>query len=80
MKTSLTIDDAVYRDAQKEARRTGKTLSETISEWARLGRRLVRQQRNRQRSLRTVDLGKPLLNIDSRADWMEALDEDRTRL
>lgn len=79
MKTSLSIDDAVYRDAREEARRTGKTLSETISEWARIGRLAQQGRKKGARKLRSVDLGDTLLDVNSRDGWYEALDESGAR-
>jgi len=79
MKTSLNLDDSLYEDAKKTAQRTGRTISATISEWARIGRKLERQRARRKPTLAPVDLGRPLMNIDSRDALMDALDEDRTR-
>jgi len=79
MKTSLTLDDSLYEDAKKAAGRTGRTISATVSEWARIGRKLERQRAQRKPSLAPVDLGRPLMNIDSRDALMDALDDDRTR-
>ena len=36
MKTSLTIEDSLFKAAKKEADRLGKTVSEMISLWARV--------------------------------------------
>ena len=75
MKTSLVIDDRLYAEAQREARATGKTLSETISEWARLGRRVAKEQRKKKRGhYSPVNLGSPQLDLTSRRDWMDLLD------
>ena len=37
MRTTLTIDDAIYINARKEAFDTGKSIGEVISEWAKKG-------------------------------------------
>jgi hypothetical protein len=75
MKTSLNIEDSLFEAAKKEAERTGKTLSETISTWAREGRRLVARQQRERRPTPPVDLGgSATVDINSRRDWMDALD------
>lgn len=79
MKTSLNIDDSLYEDARKAAQRTGRTLSAIISEWARLGRNLERRRQQRRPALAPVDLGRPLMNVDSRDSIADALDDDGTR-
>ncbi|MBI2347002.1 MAG: hypothetical protein HYV03_09060 [Deltaproteobacteria bacterium] len=75
MKTSLTIDDRVFRAAKKEAARHGRTIGELISEWARLGLEyLLRVERSRKRQLKCVHLGGPAaIDLSSRRDWMETL-------
>ena len=77
MKTSLIIDDSLYEDAKKVAQRTGRSISATISEWARIGRKLERQRSRRKPALAPVDLGRPLMSIDSRDATTDALDDDR---
>jgi hypothetical protein len=79
MKTSLSIDDSLYEDAKKAAQRTGRTISATINEWARIGRKLERQRAQRKPNLAPADLGRPLMNIDTRDALQDALDDDRTR-
>ena len=79
MKTSLTIDDSLYEDAKKAAQRTGRTLSATISDWARIGRKLEQQRSRTKPALAPADLGRPLMNIDTRDAVVDALDDDRTR-
>ena len=79
MKTSLNIDDSLYEDAKKTAQRTGRSISATISEWARIGRKLERQRARRKPVLAPVDLGRPLMNIDTRDAVTDALDDDRPR-
>jgi len=78
VKTSLNIDDSLYEDAKKASARTGKTLSDTISQWARLGRNLERRRGRQKPKLAPADLGRPLMNIDSRDALMDSLDDDRT--
>lgn len=76
MKTSLIIDDRVFQAARREAERQGKTVSQLISEWARIGLETLRKvTRLRRRKLRTVNLGRPAkINLNSRSDWMEELE------
>ncbi|MBI1869565.1 MAG: hypothetical protein HYS07_00050 [Chlamydiae bacterium] len=79
MKTSLIIEDRLFRAAQKEAHREGKTLSETISFWARVGWESLRRSKHHPRHpVKPVDLGGPSsINLKSRRDWMDLLDHDR---
>lgn len=78
MKTSLNIDDAVYEDARKVSQKTGRTLSDTISDWARIGRNVERSRKRKRPTLEPVDLGRSLLNIDSRSTLADIFDDDRT--
>lgn len=77
MKTSLNIEDSLFQAARKEAQKAGKTLSEMISAWARIGREtLARQKKVRARSIKAIDLGGPAaIDLNSRRDWMDALEE-----
>lgn len=76
MKTSLVLEDSLFREAQKEAHRARKTLSEVISEWARLGKDLVRgKKRAKPLKVRALDLGGPAtIDINSRREWMDLID------
>ncbi|MDE0518491.1 MAG: hypothetical protein OXH36_02895 [Bdellovibrionales bacterium] len=38
MKTSLIIEDSVFKDAKKESAKSGQSISMIINEWAALGR------------------------------------------
>lgn len=76
MKTSLVIEDSLFRAAQQEAQRTHKTLSETISQWARAGWAVLRKRKTPSRKIRPVNLGgKAGVNIANRKSWMDDLDE-----
>ena len=78
MKTSLIIDDRLFREARKEAQKTGKTLSEMISHWARIGWETLRKSRSRptKGEFKAVNLGGPSkIDLRSRRDWMDTLDE-----
>lgn len=77
MKTSLIIEDSLYHQAKSFALKTGMTISEVISSWARVG-----MERSRERkkvdlgSLKAVDLGEPLIGeLHSRRDWIDLLDK-----
>jgi hypothetical protein len=77
MKTSLIIDDSLYAAAREESRDTGRSLSEVVTTWARLGREhAVKILNNPQRILPTVDLGSPSrIELASRQGWMETLEQ-----
>lgn len=77
VKTSLLIDDSVFNAAKKEASATGKTVSEVISFWARIGReQWLKREAVKTKDFRPVDLGTPLMDISSRRNWQEALEGD----
>lgn len=76
MKTSLVLDDNVFRAAKKEATRLGKTVSEIVSLWARVGRdEWMKLQRSKtKKTFRAVDLGEPQIDLSSRRNWLEELE------
>jgi hypothetical protein len=77
MKTSLLLDDHVHRMAGEVSRQTGKSLSEVISQWARLGCELSQKgaRVRRRAKLPAVDLGRPArVDLSCRRDWMEMLE------
>ena len=76
MKTSLVIEDSLFKAAREESLKGSKTISETISYWARIGREALKKSKmNPARSLKTVDLGgAALVDLNSRRDWMDVLD------
>ena len=76
MKTSLIIEDSIYDKAKQFALQTGKSISEVISLWARIGMEASNSKKRAKNSkLKTVDLGSEVsMNLDSRRDWMDTLD------
>lgn len=76
MKTSLNIEDSIFKAARREAERLGKTVSEVVSYWARVGREtLTKRGRQQLRKVPAVDLGGPAsVNLNARRDWMESLE------
>jgi len=74
MKTSLIIDDSLFKEAKREAERENKTLSETISYWARVGRNYLKKSKKSPKKLKTVNVGRPLISLKSRREWMDILD------
>jgi len=76
MKTSLIIEDSLFKAAKREAEKMGKTISETISLWARVGRETLLKRKKIQTSLKTVNLGGPAkIDLSSRRDWMDELEK-----
>lgn len=75
MKTSLNIENALFRAAQREAQRQGKTLSDTITFWARVGYDFLKKGKHaRRKQVKTLDLGGPSrLDLSSRKHWMDLL-------
>ena len=77
MKTSLNIDDNLYREAKAEALRSGRSVSDVITAWAREGRIAV-SHRAKQKPVKfsPADLGgPPKLDLSSRRDWLDTLDD-----
>lgn len=77
MKTSLNIDDFVFKTARKEAIKNRRSVSEVISLWARLGLESLKKTAKLKPSVfKPADLGgASRLNLTNRRDWMDALDE-----
>jgi hypothetical protein len=79
MKTSLILDDRVFEEAKKEAHKSGRSVSEIVSQWAALGREVWRQTKNQNpKKFKPLNLGQEKIDLTSRKEWMEALDDDRT--
>ncbi|MFN8944210.1 MAG: hypothetical protein ACK5WZ_06260 [Pseudobdellovibrionaceae bacterium] len=78
MKTSLIIDDKIFEDAKNEADKTGKTISEVISKWAHVGREFwKKEQKNKHvKQFKPRSLGKPMIDLTNRKNWMEELEND----
>lgn len=76
MKTTLEIDEGVMRALKARAARDGKTMSELVE---RALRALLEERPVPLRELPplpTWELG-PLVNVDSRAEWYDQLEDDR---
>ena len=79
MKTSLILDDRVFEEAKKESLKTGKTISEIISEWASIGRDQWKKIKNKKaKNFKALDLGGQKIDLTNRKEWMESLDDDRS--
>ena len=79
MKTSLVLDDRVFEEAKKESLKTGKTISEIISEWAAIGRDQWKKLKGKKKkTFKPLDLGGQNIDLTSRKEWMEDLDDDRS--
>ena len=75
MKTSLIIDDLLFKEAKKESNKTGKTISEIISSWAKLGKDAWTQNKHKQRKdFKPLNLGTPNFDLLNRKAWMAELD------
>ncbi len=77
MKTSLNIDDFVFKTARKEALKNNQSVSDVISLWARLGLQSLKQSsKSKTLNFKPADLGgASKLDLTNRRDWMDALDE-----
>jgi hypothetical protein len=79
MKTSLILDDKIFEDAKKEAQKSGRSISEIISQWSALGRELWRQNKAaKSKKFKPLDLGQERVDLTNRKEWMEDLGDDRT--
>ena len=78
MKTSLIIDDKIFEDAKKESDKTGKPISEIISKWAQVGREFWKkdQKIKNVKEFKARSLGKPMIDLTNRKNWMEELEND----
>lgn len=79
MKTSLIINDHLFREAQKVSLKEKRTVSDTINEWARAGYDLIRKKkralRSHARRIPALNLGGPAqVDFNSRRQWMDELD------
>lgn len=77
MKTSLNIDDFVFKSARKEALKQKTSVSEIISLWARLGLESLKKiTKNKTSVFKPADLGgASTLDLTNRRDWMDTLDK-----
>jgi hypothetical protein len=79
MKTSLNLDEELFKTAKKEALRQKTTMSHVINIWARAGRKALVEKKVKKCEFQAVDLGgAPQIDLENRSDWMEVLDEDRS--
>jgi hypothetical protein len=75
MKTTLEIPEGVMRELKAKAARDGKTMSELVE--AALRTFLdERPERTALPPMPTFRSGGFLMNIDSRAEYLDALDDD----
>lgn len=80
MKTSLTIEESLYRAARKEALRSGRSLSEIITSWAKEGLRSIQEKgKQKKPELKSVDLGDLNVDISSRRDWLDIINPPRLK-
>lgn len=79
MKTSLIIDDAIFKEAKREAELSGKTISEVISSWAQIGRAAWKESKKEAKpsSFTPKHLGTPKIDLSNRKNWLEELEDDR---
>lgn len=79
MKTSLIIEDKVFKEAKKESVKSGKSISKIINQWVILGQNVWKKKRQEKKissSFKPVNLGQQKLDLSSREKWMESLEDD----
>jgi len=76
MRTTLILDDALFRELKKRAAQERRTLTEVTQEALRLGleRRGV-ARRKRRVKLASFSMGRPRVDLADRERLQEALDE-----
>jgi hypothetical protein len=78
MRTTVTIDDDLLREAKQRAAAEGRTLSDLVSEGLR--ERLAQGEAPRRRPFRLVTFGgrgpRPGVDLSSNAALLDLLDED----
>ncbi|MBI5139644.1 hypothetical protein HZA26_03495 [Candidatus Nomurabacteria bacterium] len=78
MKTSLLIDDKIFYEAKKQALQIGKTVSEIISLWARVGHEeWMKRKQKKRKEFKAVNLCEQRVDLSNRKNWMEELEDDR---
>ena len=79
MKTSLILDDRVFEEAKKESNKTGRSISEVVSQWAAMGRDVWRQKKGQAvKKFKPLDLGAERIDLTNRKEWMGELEDDRS--
>ncbi|MBI2605323.1 MAG: hypothetical protein HYW49_04505 [Deltaproteobacteria bacterium] len=76
MKTSLVLSDYVFKQAKKAADASGKTISDVIDSWARSGLELSSKRKRKPATYRALDLGIPLVDLNSRREWADLAYDD----
>ena len=78
MKTSLIIEDSVFKDAKKESAKSDQSISMIINEWAALGRAAWKKHKKQKKTpaFKPVNLGKQKMDLSSRDVWMDTIDDN----
>jgi len=64
MRTTLTLDDELWRRLRERARRTGRPFKEVVNEALAVGLRELERPRRRPYRLRHAHLGRPRAGVD----------------
>lgn len=65
---------------KKEAEKSGITMSEVISVWARVGRKEMKAKSKNKKPFTPVNLGEQLINLDKRSDWNDVAEVAQVEL
>ena len=82
MRTTIRIDDALYRAVKEKAARTGRTVAAVLEDAVRRGLSQPEQQRTKPRyAVRPTGSGglRPGVDLSSSAAVAEAMDDDAVR-
>jgi hypothetical protein len=74
MRTTLVIDDALFRELKKRAAEENRTLSDVTQEALRRGLRRVPTRRKTRAKLPSFAMGKPAVDLADRDQLFDILD------
>ncbi len=79
MRTTLTIDDGIFRELRERAHQTGKPLKAVVNEALREGLTRPARRAARPRRQRTFHLGQPrAVDLDKALALAAALEDEET--
>jgi len=64
VRTTITLDDALWRSLRERARRSGRSFKEVVNEAIAVGLRELERPRQRRYRLRHAHLGRPRAGVD----------------
>lgn len=76
MKITLRLDNEFYEDVKTAAERSGVSTEEVVAQWVSIGHKRWIREREEKRTqvFEARDLGKPLIDLSHRKNWVECLE------